>query len=440
MKEKEEKRPACCHLFFGEWQAVRPACLKVLESRFPGLSEKEIIMVHGDEVSESAVLERLKTRDLFVSRKAVVYQEPDFLQPRGRKRELNARLQKALDEGKRDRAARILAAVMRDKRLSLADLESASKEVLGKLALPAGIDNAQVLEIALEFSGKIQELLSEPEESTGERILEWIGKTARGKKAAQVFLAVHLERPDRRNRLLKQFMEMCPVTDLSGKGERYGRRTASLQAQVKAWLSELGKNIEPQALKFFVEKVGEDSLSALKNEAEKLASLSGRRKTITLEDATGLVVSHREEEIFQVTDAIRSRNLHRTLTSFRSLLDQGVHPLAVLSAVRNLLVKILALQTAVMCTGPDLVRERMSYQAFKNSHWKRFKAVFEQYDENPLEGLHPYSAYLNLAALDRFSQGELLDMLEEMMELDFSLKGGKIPPELVMESFFLRNF
>ena len=439
MKGNNGTKSPCCHLFFGEWQAVRPACFKVLESWHPGLSEKEIVMLHGDEVTESGVLESLKTRDLFSPRKAVIYQEPDFLQPGGRKKELAARLQKALDQGRRDRAARILGAIMKEKKITLADIESGKKAVFRKLALPEAMDLSSVCSIAREYSGKIEQILHDQASSSGDRILEWILQASRGKKARDVFLAIHLERPDRRNRLLKRFMNTCQVTDLGGSSERYGKKSAALQAHVRAWLSEQGKDIEPRALRFFMEKVGEGSLSALKNEAEKLASLSGQRKTITLEDARRLVVRHREEEIFKVTDAFRSRNLKRALESSRMLISQGIHPLAVLSAIRNLLVRIFAMKVAAAAAGLDGVLQNVSYQAFKNNYWDKLTAVFERFDDNPLAGLHPYAAYLNVAALGRFSQGEILEMLEEMPELDFSLKGGKAPPDTVLETFFLKN-
>jgi len=94
---------------------------------------------------------------------------------------------------------------------------------------------------------------------------------------------------------------------------------------------------------------------------------------------------------------------------------------------------------AAAAAGLDGVLQNVSYQAFKNNYWDKLTAVFERFDDNPLAGLHPYAAYLNVAALGRFSQGEILEMLEEMPELDFSLKGGKTPPNTVLETFFLKN-
>ncbi len=439
MKEKKTSGSGCCHLFFGEWQAVRPECLKFLTSIYPDLSEGEITMLHGEEATESRVLESLKTRDLFSTRTVVIYQEPDFLQRRGGKKDRAARLQRAMDDNRPERAARILAAMMREGKVSVADLQSGNRAVLKRLGLPDEVDFPRISEILEKFSGKIEEALHEASGPGGERILEWTRHGFGKGISPQAFLIIHLERPDRKNRILKKFLDSCPVTDLTGHGEKYGKKTASIKARVRAWLSQQGKEIEPQALGFFVEKVGEGSLSALKNEAEKLASLTGGRKKITLEDARKLVVRHHEEEIFKVTEAFRSRNLSKVLASSRMLLEQGIHPLAVLSAIRNLVIKILALKVAARASGLEGRLGNVRYPEFRNTYWKQLKEVLDRHENSPLDGLHPYGAYLNLAALNRFSWEELLDMLEEMPDLDFSLKGGKTAPELVLESFFLRR-
>ena len=438
MNGARDQNSPCCHLFFGEWQAVRPVCLKVLEAIFPDLPEKDITMLHGDDVTESRVLESLKTRDLFSSRTAVVYREPDFLQPKGKKEELSKRLEKALRSGGKDRAARIISEILREKKISIADLKTRREDVVKALGLPDTATVEALWGIVEEFESELDRL-DEPPVSSGEKILEWISRLSEGKRSGDVFLVIQMEEPDRKNAVLRRLMKACPVTDLTGAGEKYAKRSSSLQAQVKGWLADSGKRIDAPAMKSFMEKVGETSLSALRNETEKLVSLSGQRKIISLEDVERLVVRHREEEIFRVTDAFRNRDVSRALISLRLLLDQGIHPLAVLSAVRNVLLKIFALKAAADTAGLEEQIRNISYNMFKNRYWNQLKSAFDQHEKNPLAGLHPYAAWLNMHGIHRFSWREIFGMLEEMADMDIALKGGKISPDIVLEAFFMRN-
>ncbi len=439
MKPSKDGKATFCHIFFGEWQAVKPRCMKMLAGIFPGLSEDEISILHGDEVTEANIVEALRTKGLFVSRTIVIYQEPDFLRAKGRADDISKRLEKALESNNEERVVKLLARLMAREDVSVSELKSATKQAIGRLALPKGIDMKGLLEMVERFQDRLEQLRKEPLESSGERILQWLRSGIEKKGRQNVFLCLSVERPDRRRKELKQFLKLCPFTDLSGGSEGHGKKTVFLQTQVKNWVKEAGKQISPEALKHLMELVGDRSISALKNEAEKLISLSGQRKIIGLEDVKGLVIRHREEEIFKIGDAIRRRDIGAALKSSRLLLEQGIHPLAVLSAVRNCLLRILALKVAVAASGFEHQVEKSSYTLFKDKFWQSLKSLLEPYGWNPLGNLHPYGAWLNITSSGNYSLHELFDMLEEMAEMDLSLKGGKVSPELVIENFFMKN-
>ncbi len=426
------KQDVPCILVFGEWQAVKPACFKAIEARFPGLREEEITMFHGDETSESLVLEALKTRDLFNPRRIVIYQEPDFLQPKAKMPDMAAKLASALRDNRRGKAVNMLAGLLKEHSVSFAEFREQRLAVLKRLPLPSQVDLDLVMEVADASMERLEHLLGMEKKSGGSLLLDWISSA---RAQADLFLVIHMERPDRRNRLLKQFMKLCPVIDLTGRGGK----SASLQHYVDECLSESGKTMDRAAMKLFMDTVGDASLSALKNEAEKLVSQSGTKKRITVDDVRHIVVRHREEEIFRITDAIRRRDVAGAVMSLRRLVSQGIHPLAVLSAVRNLLLRTLAMKIAVERLGLTGRARNMNYNIFKKDCWDNLKAVFEPHGNNPLEGLHPYAAWLSLGAVSSFSRQELLSMIGKMASLDFELKGGKIPPDLAIELFVMEN-
>jgi len=413
--------------------------MKQLKTVYPDLSEGEISIFHGDNATEGSVIESLTTRGLFATRTILIYQEPDFLQPSGKKQELGAKLLDALNRNDAKRVVGILARLMKEKRVSVAELLQGSKEAIKRLALPAETDLNSLLELAEKFQARLQEIMDQADQPGGERILEWISRGIEQGRGRDVFLVIQLERGDKRQKLFKRFCRLCPVTDLTGAGESYGKKTAAMQARVRQWLSEAGKEIDANALKYFMTKVGEDSLSALKNETEKLISLSGQRKQIGIKDVQSLVVRHREEEIFRITEAFRKRDVPGVLTSFRHLQDQGIHPLAVLSAIRNFLLRMVALKVAVDSAGLGAQVRNVQYNTFKNRYWDEIKSVFDRYGKNPVSSLHPYAAYMNVSAINMFSWQELFDMLGEMADLDLALKGSRVGPETVLESFFMRH-
>ncbi|GEM_PF-3988853 len=436
MGQKVQRKNTQCHLFFGEWQVVRPACFKLLRGLYPGLSRDQVVMVHGDDVTESSVLELLKTKDLFSTRTIVIYQEPDFLQTERSHADLWKGFEKALLNDNRDRAAKILFRIMGALNISVNELRSGREEVIKRLKPPDGLATS-CLELFDGFETSYEHLVDKPEAKAGERLFQWLSRGI-GNPRRDVFLCIHIEKPQLKNRMLGLFLDVCPLTDLRVSGGTHGKKTAFLQAQLRGRLQECGKKISPEAVRLFMEKVGDESLSALKNEMDKLLTLAAKKDTITLDDVQGLVARHREEEIFKVSDAVRQKDMKLAIKSARLLMEQGIHPLVVLSAVRNMLSRIFAMKVAMEAVGTGM--ENVSYNIFRDKYFGDLKGSFAHSKKNPLAGLHPYAAWLTATSVSRFSWQELFDLLEKMADLDFALKGGKISAGLVLESFFLENF
>ncbi len=144
---------------------------------------------------------------------------------------------------------------------------------------------------------------------------------------------------DKRKRLFKVISEEGKVLHFPFlKGE--SRQKQVLMSQAAGLLSRAGKRMSPSAWLVLGNKTAfnlRESLAAI----EKLVSYTGDRETIEDADVEAVVTKTREEKVFDLTAVIAERKLNPALAVLTHLLEQGVHPLLILSMltreIRNLL-------------------------------------------------------------------------------------------------------
>jgi len=120
----------------------------------------------------------------------------------------------------------------------------------------------------------------------------------------------------------------------------------SLQESLAAAAQERGVRLQPGAVNLLMALVGDDFRQLIYN-VEKLALFVGEREEVGVKDVEALVGETRVRSIFQLTDAVSSRNLDLSLRCLTSLLESGEEPLAVigmLSRQIRLLIRAKALQ------------------------------------------------------------------------------------------------
>ena len=139
-------------------------------------------------------------------------------------------------------------------------------------------------------------------------------------------------------------------------------RKRDLPAQVRSAAKRRGKDIDRQAAAALVEWIGPDLL-ALGNELDKLASYTGDRERITLDDLTAVVRPKEDAEDFALSNAITAgdipaalRALDRALTArgeeFRVLGNIGWH----LRRLRQAQLSRLAGRGLGLRLPPDVAR------------------------------------------------------------------------------------
>lgn len=218
-------------------------------------------------------------------------------------------------------------------------------------------------------------------------------------------LVLEAERVDRRLRWVKRVAEIGEVRDCSAPS-----RPAELRAWVEARLRERGKRPAHGSAATLLELVGRD-LDRLGSEVEKLALFVGDRPEVTPDDVAEATGELRPRALYELTDAIGSRQIGPGLKMLGRLLAQGEAPLAILGALASHFRRLLRAREC----RPLEAREVQSKLS-----------------------VHPFAARKLVEQARGFDQDRLLRCLDAIRRTDEALKGGvSLAPDLAVEQLLL---
>ena len=252
----------------------------------------------------------------------------------------------------------------------------------------------------------------------------------------QNVLVLLTEDVDRRKRLFKLLADKYVVVDLSveaGSSNRAQKDQRSVLHQVlKNTLLRHNKTMGPDVADLLLERVGFHPV-AVAMETEKLALFTGSRKKIERDDLDALVGRTRQEALFELTEALGKRDVEQALYVAERLLDNGIHPLAIIATVRNYLRKLLLFRALeeIPETGyspsmsPALFQQRCLPRLKNNQQWKK-----------ELSG-HPYAVYMQFRTASAFQLSTLKNWMDLVLQADFRLKGSPIAPDTVIQHLIL---
>ena len=169
-------------------------------------------------------------------------------------------------------------------------------------------------------------------------------------------------------------------------------------------------SIYDDALNEFISRVDFD-LTLIKNEIFKLKALD---KKITLEDVENLVSKKLDDNIFDILDGIINENYNKSLKTYHGLLKNGYKSVAIIPVIASSL--------------------RFIYQV---------KELYsEGYSNDEIAQTlkcHPYRVKINLKNSYNYSKKDILKLLDELFQLDYNIKSGKVNMDQGLELFILRR-
>ncbi|MDW7774332.1 MAG: hypothetical protein SCH71_15710 [Desulfobulbaceae bacterium] len=241
---------------------------------------------------------------------------------------------------------------------------------------------------------------------------------------------------DKRKRAFKLLAEQFVVIDLgveAGSSSRAQKSQHSVLLEVlKETLAGYNKTMAPDVADLLLERVGFHPV-AVAREAEKLALYAGPRTRIQRSDIELMIGRTRQEALFELTAAMGSKNMEHALLMAERLQDNGIHPLAIIAAIRNYLRTLLLFRA--MQELPETGYSRsMSPALFQQQCLPRLQSKGEWKKE--LSG-HPYALFMQFKTAAAFELSTLQRWMFDVLAADFRLKGSIVAADIVIQHLII---
>ncbi len=433
---------APCYLLYGEEEyLIKEALGKILDMIIPEADRDfGLFYLEGENTDMDSLIDNVLTPSLFGNRKVIVVRDTNIFTSKEDLIKLIDKIRTNIDENQ-IKAARYFLTFLKIVGFTLEDLQGSgwqkitdddwSEMVKGD----SGEDRQKWLPRILEIcqaSGLTDASVSDKTEK-----LEEIIKEGMPAGNCLIFTA---ESVDKRKKIYKTIAERGVVQEFVRVKKETARREI-LQKEAQNLLDSCGKKMSPAAWMALGRKTGFDFRRSM-SELEKLISFVGDRALIDKDDIEEAVGRTKEDDIFALTNSLSEKNQLAALEALKHLLDQGEHHLAILTMVSREIRLLLQARVLVDSGKLPKFNQSMEYGWFQNILYPAFNEL------NPSgvkrEGLifsqHPFSVYNAMRNCVRFTTVRLIALMEELLNLERSLKtSGTTHPQLLLENFLIKS-
>ncbi len=214
------------------------------------------------------------------------------------------------------------------------------------------------------------------------------------------------EKLDSRKNLYKEIMDVACVIECKElskeEKEKYIHKT----------ILDQGYEIERNALLELIKNLQVDS-GMINNELEKLFLYKMNDKKINLADVNELITKNYEDNIYDLLNAVVSRNISEVLRIYYNFINNGNDSVSVLGAITSKFQEILYTK--------ELLKSGLGSQDIM----KYFNATKGR-------------AYYIMKNANEVKDNLLIRYIENLEKLDFDIKSGKIEKNIGIELFLLR--
>ncbi|HYH98298.1 DNA polymerase III subunit delta [Hyalangium sp.] len=430
LAEVKAGKVAPLYLLWGEEFLVRKGADELVKALVPDASMGLNFAVL-DAASPREVAQELATMPLFPGRKVVLVRDPEFLAPKKGRGDALGKAREAWKAGKRKEGARRLLALAARAGWGVDQLDPGTPGAPSVEEWKEELD-VDLAEVDLAFLKEAaafcrEERISAPE-GDASALLELFQKGV-PKGHTLVLAATEV---DAKSPLLKLAKDEGHLVERKVAARH---KDLDLTEIAQEFLAPFKKKLGRGALEQLKERVG-GNIRLLQSELEKLAVYAGDSATIELADVALLVHHAREEEYFELSEALQKRDLKGALGYAEDAMGQGTHALqllgAVASIVRGLLENHERLSQYAKGTAPR------SFDDFKA---RIFPKIEQEAKAAKGRAPHPYAAFLSMQAAARYERRELLRGLVACAEADLELKSsasGKLVIERLLWSLCTR--
>lgn len=218
-----------------------------------------------------------------------------------------------------------------------------------------------------------------------------------------LILTVNEEKLDERKKIVKELKNKSNVICYSKL------KKDELRDYINDSFSKDKYKIEDYCVNLMIDIIGED-LDFIVNEIEKLKLCKFDEKEILEEDIENLCSKKLNDNIFDLVDAVISRDIERSLGLYEDLLVINEEPIKMIAVIAN--------------------QFRLAYQTKSMS-----KDGYNEYEISKHLEVHPYR--VKLANEIRTDESVLLYYLEKLADLDLKIKTGEVDRNIAFEMFLM---
>ncbi|HEX4644338.1 MAG TPA: DNA polymerase III subunit delta, partial [Verrucomicrobiae bacterium] len=279
--------------------------------------------------------------------------------------------------------------------------------------------------------------LGDERTASAQAVTETLGEIAQELKEfswQSTRLLISAGKVDKRKTFYKTIDKLGAVESFAG----WSAEDRDWADQAETWarraLRERGKEISDEALAELVSSVGPNA-RLLNNEVEKLALFAGNRTEIEVADVAAICTRNKSARAFALGDALGDRDLPRLLRA----LDEELWELkfdrqkSEIGVLYGLISKVRAM---------ILLKEMMGEGWIKpDTDYNRFKAQLERVPTNQLPedkrfnplSLNPYVLFKALPQTRRYSQSELVQAMDLLLQCNQRLVSSSLDEALVLQ-------
>ncbi|MBI5556949.1 MAG: DNA polymerase III subunit delta [Deltaproteobacteria bacterium] len=418
------------YLIWGDRYLCREVADDVVAQLLPDEKERRLSLrrIDGEQEDVAQTMHHLQTYSLFAGRQVIRVMDSQLFYSKAVAKTFWDKAKKAESEAKPEKAGRYLLKMIQagglERDESLTDLSGTQWKKLFGFDKP---DDVAWCAGLVSQAGPVDE-----KSAAGDALVMQV--LEKGVPKGNVLILV-TEAVDKRKKLYKLIGDIGVIIDLSvdsgATSMAQKGRDGVIRDLVLRTLAELGKKPGPGVVDTLIDRVGFHPVAAVR-EAEKVALFAGETEVVSREDVNAVVGQTREEAIYELNDAVASANLDRSLKLLARLHDGGLHPLALVAGLRNLLRKLLFFKALTQRHDP-LYQPALSFPAFQQGYLPELKK--KSHGNSPFLAGHPFVLYKTFQQAGHFSLPTLREALGQLLEAEFQLKSSGLPPRLILERF-----
>lgn len=418
------------YLIFGDRYLCREVSDDLIRQLLPDDKQRNLNLkkIDGEQENVAKTMAHLNTYSLFAGRQVIRVMDSQIFFSKAVAKTFWDKAKKAANDGKPEKAGRFLQKMYSAGGLhaddALADLSTTQWKKMFSFARPADISWCR--DVVVPSEGLTDK------EAAGPALVSQV--LTKGFPAGNILILV-AEAVDKRKKLFKQIKETGVIIDLSvdtgaTSAAQKGQNAVITELIVRT-LREMGKKPGPGVIDSLIGRIGFHPVAAVR-EAEKLALFVDDKEVISKDDVDQIIGQTREEAIYELNDAVASADLARSLTLLSRLQGAGLHPLALVASLRNLIRKLLFFRALREMDHP-FYSPGLPYPVFQKGYLADLKKT--RHGESSFLSGHPFVLYKTFQQTNNFDLPTLQKALKQLLDAEFQLKGSGLPAGLILENF-----